>query len=231
MGLATEGDNIGICKACIKDADSLKDPTLPSLFSKSNELNPGPVPNFLPILTAVEELLITRIYVHLQVVRVRSQQYRYTGHVCYFSQNTPKTWRQLPRLPTELDILVVRPIAVEGSQYLSRRFTKRYTVKRSAIALQLYFLKANYPNYRDVEIYSTRLISLPKNSSILNQLPYINKSESNNSAPIQRPAINPLPTELSSNILDGEFNNNVLDTLVPNLVPNLNKLELLGCKV
>jgi hypothetical protein len=50
--------------------------------------------------------------------------------------------------------------------------------------------------------------------------------------PIQRPpTINPLPAELSSNILDGEFNNNVLDTLVPNLVPNLNKLELLGREV
>ena len=65
MGLATEGDNIGVCKACIKDADSLKDPTLPPLFNKSNGLDPGPVPSFLPILTAVEELLITHVYVHL----------------------------------------------------------------------------------------------------------------------------------------------------------------------
>jgi hypothetical protein len=48
-------------------------------------------------------------------------------------------------------------------------------------------------------------------------------------APIQRPST--LSTELSSNIPDGEFNNDVLDTLVPNLVPNLNKLELLGCDV
>ena len=40
-----------------------------------------------------------------------------------------------------------------------------------------------------------------------------------------------LPTKLSSNILDGEFNNNILDTLVPNLVPNLTKLELLDCEV
>ena len=70
MGLATEGDNIGVCKAYIKDADSLKDLTLPPLFSESNGLNTGPVPSFLPILTAVEELLIARVYVHLQVVRV-----------------------------------------------------------------------------------------------------------------------------------------------------------------
>ena len=65
MGLAMEGNNIGICKAYIKDANNLKDPTLPSLFSESNGLNPGPIPGFLPILTAVEELLIARVYVHL----------------------------------------------------------------------------------------------------------------------------------------------------------------------
>ena len=71
MGLAIEGNNIGIYKVYIKDANSLKDLTLPLLFSKSNRLNPGPVPSFLPILTAVEELLITRVYVCLQVVRIR----------------------------------------------------------------------------------------------------------------------------------------------------------------
>ena len=65
MGLATEGDNIGICKACIKDAEGLKDPTFFPLFSESNGLNPGPIPSFLPILTAVEELLIARVYVYL----------------------------------------------------------------------------------------------------------------------------------------------------------------------
>ena len=65
MGLATEGNNIGVCKAYVKDANSLKDPTLPPLFSKSNGLNLGPIPGFLPIFTAVEELLITRVYVYL----------------------------------------------------------------------------------------------------------------------------------------------------------------------
>ena len=73
MGLAIEGDDISICKACIRDANSLKDLALSSLFSKSNGLNLGPVPGFLPILTAVEELLIARVYVYLQVVRVRGQ--------------------------------------------------------------------------------------------------------------------------------------------------------------
>ena len=80
-----EGDNIGVCKACIKDANSLKYLTLPPLFSKSNGLDLGPIPGFLPIFTAVEELLIAHVYIHLQVVRVHSQQHRYTGHICCFS--------------------------------------------------------------------------------------------------------------------------------------------------
>ena len=60
-----EGNNIGICKACIKDADSLKDLTLPPLFSKSNGIYLGPIPGLLPLLTAGEELLIARVYVYL----------------------------------------------------------------------------------------------------------------------------------------------------------------------
>ena len=60
-----EGNNIGIYKACIGDTDSLKYLTLPPLFSESNKLNLGPIPSFLPILTIVEELLITRVYVYL----------------------------------------------------------------------------------------------------------------------------------------------------------------------
>ena len=113
---------------------------------------------------------------------------------------------------------------MEGGKYLSQWFIKWYIIRRFAISLWLYFLKVNHPNYRDVEIYSTQLTSLPENGSILNQLPHINKSESNNSAPIQHPpTINPLPTKLGSNVLNSKFNDNVLDTLVPNLVPDLNK--------
>ena len=68
-----EGNNIGVYKACIKDANSLKDLTLSPLFSKSNGLNLGPIPSFLPILTAVEELLIARVYIYLQVIHVCGQ--------------------------------------------------------------------------------------------------------------------------------------------------------------
>ena len=65
IGLVIEGNNIGVYKACIKDADSLKDLVLPSLFSESNKLNLGPVLSFLSIFTVVKELLIAYIYIYL----------------------------------------------------------------------------------------------------------------------------------------------------------------------
>ena len=77
MGLTMEGNSIGIYKVCIKDADSLKDLTLPLLFGESNRLNLGPIPSFLPILTAVEGLLIACVYIYLQVLCVRGQQHYY----------------------------------------------------------------------------------------------------------------------------------------------------------
>ena len=84
MGLATEGDNIGIYKVCIKDTNNLKDQTLPPLFSESNKLNLKPIPGFLPILTAVKKLLITHVYIYLQVIHVRGQQHYYIGYICCF---------------------------------------------------------------------------------------------------------------------------------------------------
>ena len=51
-------------------------------------------------------------------------------------------------------------------------------------------------------------------------------------APIQYlPAVDFLPTKLGSNILDSEFDDNILDTLIPNLTPNFSKLKLLSREV
>ena len=66
-----------------------------------------------------------------------------------------------------IDILVIRPIVVEGSKYLSWRFTKQYTIRHSTIAQWLYFLNVNHPNYYNIKIYSMQLTSLPENGSIL----------------------------------------------------------------
>jgi hypothetical protein len=71
MGLATQSDDISVYKACIKDAKSLNNLLLPLLFSNANKLDPGLIPEDLPILTGVKEMIIACIYIYLQVIRVR----------------------------------------------------------------------------------------------------------------------------------------------------------------
>ena len=75
MHLAIQGNNISIYKAYIKDAKSLKYPSEPFLFSNANNIDPSTMSKHLPILTKVKEIIITYIYVYLQVARVRGQQY------------------------------------------------------------------------------------------------------------------------------------------------------------
>jgi hypothetical protein len=70
MHLATDGDNIGVCKACVRDTKSLKYLSEPFLFSDMNNMDPGAVPEHLPTLTEVKEIIIAYIHIHLQVVRV-----------------------------------------------------------------------------------------------------------------------------------------------------------------
>jgi hypothetical protein len=93
MHLATHSNNISVYKACIRDIKSLKNLSEPFLFSNANNIDLGTMPKYLPTLTEVKEMIIAYIYIHLQVVRVYKQQYQYTGHIVYFSQNTLKMWR------------------------------------------------------------------------------------------------------------------------------------------
>jgi hypothetical protein len=75
MHLATEGDNISVYKAYIKDAKSLKYPNKPFLFSDANNIDLSTIPEHLPTLTKVKKIMITCVHIHLQVVWVRKQQY------------------------------------------------------------------------------------------------------------------------------------------------------------
>ena len=73
MHLATQGDNISVYKAYVRDAKSLKYLSKPFLFSDANNINPGAMSEHLPTLTEVEEMIIARVHVHLQVAQVHRQ--------------------------------------------------------------------------------------------------------------------------------------------------------------
>src|ERR1700734_4021695 len=78
-------------------------------MSIDNEMDPGELLAHLPELTQVEEMIIARSHVQMMVHRYRGHQYHYTGHCVSFMQNTVKTVDVLPNLPSELDVVVLRP--------------------------------------------------------------------------------------------------------------------------
>ena len=60
-----QGDDIGLYKAYVRDAKSLKYLSEPFLFSDANNIDLGTVPKHLPTLTEVEEMIIAYIYIYL----------------------------------------------------------------------------------------------------------------------------------------------------------------------
>ena len=92
-----------MCKWCRQASGA------PPLYTDANNLDVGLVPDHLPELTQIEELLIARVHVHLQVWQVKGQQYKYRSHVVDFMQNTPKIYHKLPLLPRDLDVSGSRP--------------------------------------------------------------------------------------------------------------------------
>ena len=134
-----------ICHACfLRDKGSQS----PFLMSTDNEIDPGEIPAHLPALTQVEEIIIARSYMQMLVHRYRGHQYHYSGHCVSFIQSNVKTVNMLPNLPSKLNIVVLRPLnqVIEDLRYQSQ-FQANFQVQRGYILTQLYYLKANYPNY------------------------------------------------------------------------------------
>ena len=103
----------GVCRRCQKDdakrntnVDSQQEPRL---FSDENFTDPGEMPVNLSPLTQVEEMLIARVHTFIEVRQHRGQQFKYRGHVCNFMANVENACLKLPRLPKDLEILILRP--------------------------------------------------------------------------------------------------------------------------
>ena len=56
----------------------------------------------------MEEMLVSGIMPLMSIYRLPLGQYGYTGHVINFPQDAISFARSLPRLPSELDVLVIR---------------------------------------------------------------------------------------------------------------------------
>ncbi|PTB80600.1 hypothetical protein M440DRAFT_1324316, partial [Trichoderma longibrachiatum ATCC 18648] len=60
----------------------------PFFYSAGDGLDFGGVPSHLPNLSQVEEMLIARLHVHIQIFQHRGLQYKYRGHVTSVLRDT-----------------------------------------------------------------------------------------------------------------------------------------------
>ena len=65
--------------------------------------------------------------------QVRGQQYKYRGHVVHFLRDVGKVYSELPLLPKDLDIVILRPRGSEGVEQMTRQFGRRFRVRRAAV--------------------------------------------------------------------------------------------------
>ena len=70
-------------------------------------------------LTQVEEMLISAVMPIMSVYRLPQGQFGYSGHVINLPQDVTSFAQSLPRLPSELDVIVVRK---EGANQTHRDF-------------------------------------------------------------------------------------------------------------
>jgi hypothetical protein len=94
-------------------------------------MDPGDMPD-LPVLTQVEEMLIARVHVFMEVRQVRGQQYKYKGHVVNFLRDTGRVYNKLPLLPSDLEVILLRPSNSSTDPRLNRQFIRDFRVRRGS---------------------------------------------------------------------------------------------------
>ena len=65
--------------------DRIIEPYKLFFISEKNNMDFGPILEYLSILTQVEAMIIARVYMHVQVKRARGHQYFYKRHMVNFS--------------------------------------------------------------------------------------------------------------------------------------------------
>jgi hypothetical protein len=159
----------GICARC-RRRDKNRAEDEPELFSKDNLMDPGSVPEHLPALTQVEEMLIARVHVCLEVRQIRGQQYKYTGHIINFLRDVGKVYRKLPLLPQDLEIVLLRPAGSSANPRIQRQFSRDFRVRREAVRVWLEYLQTNHPGYLDIDVDNEVLSQLPDDGTVIDSI-------------------------------------------------------------
>ena len=104
-------------------------------------------------------MLISAVLPIMSLYKLPHGQYAYSGHVINLPQDVASFANFLPRLPSELDVIIVRK---EGAGDSHRDFR----VRRAVVLRALQWLIANNKYYRNVHINPDALAMLPENGNL-----------------------------------------------------------------
>lgn len=152
----------GVCKAC-RGSNLRK-----TLFSQKNNTDVGSIPDNLPSLREIEEILIAKAHVHVQIQQIKGQQFFYSGHTVNFMQNVTKVYQKLSLLPSDLDIIILKPASGSDNdnRAINQRLEQIFCVQREKIRVWLDYLRKHRPDYKNITIDSNNLMALLENGSI-----------------------------------------------------------------
>lgn len=102
--------------------------------------------------------------------QVRGQQYKYRGHVVHFLRDVGKVYNELPLLPRDLDIVILRPPRDQRTVGMELQFRRRFRIRRAPVEQWLRFLLHNHPGYRGLSLREDLLSQLPDDDSVFDQL-------------------------------------------------------------
>ncbi|PKY46625.1 hypothetical protein RhiirA4_409171 [Rhizophagus irregularis] len=112
-------------------------------------------------------MLIAQVFPIVSVYNLPGGQYAYRGNIINFPQDVQEFVTRLPRNPSTLDLVIIRRYTENGSNF------RDFHVRREKVMQALRWLKANNKFYRDIEIDSDVLQTLPENDSIEMHLPQL----------------------------------------------------------
>lgn len=140
-----------ICKRC--EDYRLKAKFNP--YTSENNMDPGPIPSELQVLTPIEEMLVARVHPVICFYRYKKQQSIYKHHVINFPQDIKAFTNELPPPLESLSEIIL----------VSRNFvhsrSRKLEVNKLRVLRALRWLKENNKYYSDIVIKEENLRELP----------------------------------------------------------------------
>ncbi|KAG6316323.1 hypothetical protein E4U44_000777, partial [Claviceps purpurea] len=145
----------------------VKNPQLPALWSKANELDPGEPPEHLEALGPHPSRGVAHCACALSWRPLPStyvpRSYR---QLISFPKNVPTMHYRLSVPPGQLNILILRPRKQTDQPNTINRFRIQLHVRRPVVAAWLRHLQANHDGYSEVTIDEDFLSQLPDDGDV-----------------------------------------------------------------